>query len=423
MRLAIAAFLVAAAACGPGGRDDVPDAKSGCGDGVITPPEEQCDDGLANGSTESLCTVDCRDRTLTASVEQQVALPVPARKLYWTNSCFQGQWLVASNFDDEGIAVVSTEGPESFLLKAHAAPVDFTIGSIDEMNTCRADLIWVEQAIPGIGGPWLLWTGLGDTPEPVIHELPFPIPGASNVVFEREGRQQWPILLSAEAGGHLYLARLFYPEAPGGYVDLTDLGPSSSTPRLSVNIRESGPGPDFGFSRVAEFGSDGPTSVVMVKYDYTAFSDPPSVDFAGTWPNVVLSADDGEWVPETEGQTQLALLDPSGTVNIWDFHGDPAEVEPLLFGNLTAGTQQIATFDFDGGTGCVTPYCGVVGVAPDGSIELLTDNGTGRALEKQRFDFGVPCTACAIDQNELRAVPEWFAFDTLAVRVRIRADL
>src|SRR5262249_48300190 len=34
-------------------------AAAACGDGTVTPPDEQCDDGAANGTDDSCCTISC----------------------------------------------------------------------------------------------------------------------------------------------------------------------------------------------------------------------------------------------------------------------------------------------------------------------------------------------------------------------------
>src|SRR5262245_5787920 len=92
-------IAVLGAACGPG-RQDAPDAVRGCGDGVVQADSEECDDAAGNGTADSLCTLDCQDRTLRADILGQTPLPVPARKLIRVRPCFQGEWLVTSNFDD-----------------------------------------------------------------------------------------------------------------------------------------------------------------------------------------------------------------------------------------------------------------------------------------------------------------------------------
>lgn len=326
--------------------------------------------------------------------------------------------MVASNFDDDGIALVSSEGAGTFLLKAHSAPLDFAVGSIDEQQTCGTDVIWIERPVPGVGGPWLLWAEIGEEPAPVVHELPFPIPGADGGVFERRAAAQlWPVLLSATAGGRLYLARLFYPAAAGGHVDVTDLGLASESPRISVELDDRIVG---GFDRVAELGANGSTSVVMAHYDSLNESVLPSIDYQGTWPDFVISANHGEWVAGEGGREQLALLDQDGIVSIWDFLHDPAEVEPTYFGIMPTGTQEIATFDFEVSNQCVAPYCGVVGLDPDGNAVFIAGNGAASGLRPQSFDIGPSCSTCSLDQGELFG-PEWFGLDDTAVKVHVAA--
>jgi hypothetical protein len=154
------------------GRPLAPDAEIwGCGDGVVA-PEEECDDGPGTGTSTSLCTLDCRTaRVKWVQLEGNTQLPFPARKMVGGLPV-----LVISNFDDRGIAIVpvGNKGPP-VILKKYAAPVSFEVHGVDRV-------VWIERAVPGLGGPWLLWTIIGEDP-PVIREIPYPVEGAEAGTF------------------------------------------------------------------------------------------------------------------------------------------------------------------------------------------------------------------------------------------------
>lgn len=423
--------LALVAACAPAGREG--DGPPRCGDGILqlgqtyeldVPPllvTEQCDDGDLNGTTESQCSLQCQDMTLQVDVSRQLQLPMPARKLMAMSTCLGADWLFASSFDDRGIAVISAENEQSFVLKAHGPPSDFTIGAISDHNACSTDLVWIERAIPTVGGPWLLWARIGEEPAPIIHELPFPIPGAVDAVFQREHPIGLPLIMTAASGGRLFLARLYYPADAGGHVDVTDVGAASTAPSLAARIEFDHGQVNDGFTRNAVFDSSDPPHVVVAKYD-VAQEGTPFADYDGTWPRRVISAENGEWVPGFEARGQLAMLAADGTVDIWDFLSDAGEITSTTYGVLPPQTQQLAVFSSDLSYQCVEPWCAVLGVATDGSITVLQNNAEGHALAPQRFDIGPPCTVCSLDEMQLvhsapGSYPSWYAFDDLAVQV------
>jgi hypothetical protein len=144
---------------------------------------------------------------------------------------------------------------------------------------------------------------------------------------------------------------------------------------------------------------------------FRAFSSPRS--FSCEWGD---SNPHGEWVPGIPSGGQLAMLSPDGAVDISDFYAT-GEVTPTRFGELPPGSQQLAVYG--DGSHCVEPLCSVVGIVPDGSIVILADNWAGHALAPQRFAIGPPCTVCSINEFMFDSARPWFAFDDLAVKVRI----
>jgi len=240
----------------------------GCGDGVISDgslgPAEQCDDGLENGTEFSLCHTSCYSAEAAFHrIGPDTMLPFPAKKLVWAGV------LVISNFDDQGIALVpvgNTSAPA--LLKRHSAPVDFEVGG--GLGASDWWVMWIERAVPGEGGPWLLWANLGEFPAPTIHELAFAASTRGDPVFVR---YDWGHngVATVDANGHLVFIRV--EDLSQGLASLTDLGPAPSGVLRRAALTYA--------RRAAIFFEDGPgTTVVAVSPPWLA---PPSGNPPNTW--------------------------------------------------------------------------------------------------------------------------------------------
>jgi hypothetical protein len=412
--------LVLLAGCDPAPRDIPP---PGCGNGVLEPEFEDgqsvgetCDDGPLTGTAESLCSVDCQSAKLApVEVTATQELPFPARKLM-----VSGSWLVASSLDDRGVALVA--GDTVHVLKAHAAVADFTISAVDETDWSSPDVVWIEHAAPGLGGPWLLWAEIGEEPIPVIHEIPFPVPDASDIAFLR-GTDQLayvPIVMSVVASGRHYIVRMPHPLHPSGWTTVTDLGPvPSSGPILAVTASAS----DSYTSRMISFFGTGPAYVVAATPLDLHFYVPPVVEYAGTWPTSIISADNASFTPSapaTEVWTQLAVLAPDGTVYVWKFDRDLGEIDTTYFARFPEGTQQLASLglapsslDIEGSNSSV------LGIVDDGSLAFILNNRAGRGLATQQFWIGPSCSVCTLGEQVMQLNgTEWVAFDDLAMRIQ-----
>jgi len=197
-------------------------ASSSCGDGVVNGESgvESCDDGGANGNATSLCSIQCADRTVRwhSMIPPTTVLPFPARKLVDS-----GPALVISSFDDSGIATVpiGNDRPTDVLRK-YSAPTAFQVGGWTPSPWPA--VMWIERAVPGQGGPWLLWAKIGEPFFPVIHEVTYTTPNSTGGVFIRSGDFGNNAIVEVIAGRLLYRLPIWELLAPDGSIDIWAAG-------------------------------------------------------------------------------------------------------------------------------------------------------------------------------------------------------
>lgn len=357
---------------------------TGCGDGItVEDPadpnvSEQCDDGDQTGTSDSLCTLECKNaRVEWVPLEGQTTLPFPARKLVAVAA-----QLVVSAFDDRGIAVVPVgNAAGSVILKKYSAPVSFEVQD--------DKIIWIERGIPGMGGPWLLWTRLGDLS--VINEITYPRPDSSAGIFVLADNVGPNGFIVHDENGHLHRVMLWNPEQP--VIQDYDVGPTESR-EVTLGRRLA-----HTSNRVAYFLEAGEQTEVLVTDDYPL---PPQRHWYGIWPKKVLHAVDG-YFKGPFADEQVAMLAPDGAVDVWSFQGPLSEITDSLFGYVPAGSQQIMRDD----------SASVYSIDSAGNLVVLKNNGAGRSLRAQQFPIGPPCSICTI--AETVGAPEWFALDLVAV--------
>jgi hypothetical protein len=391
--------LAAITACGdiPGRPPDAP--APFCGDGIVTPnPDpalnESCDDGAATGGPDSLCTLDCKDATREwIPLPGDTILPFPARKLVEALPAH----LVISNFDDNGIALVPISNVgETQVLKKYSAPIDFEVGRWSSQGPM--EVMWIERAVPGVGGPFLLIAPIG-VAAPVIRELPYPVAGGAGgrfVTFENVGAYGMVEISDGR------LVRV-WPEraAPGG--DLTmhafDLGPAGEgsiafATRLDVDPQ----------LRVAVFTQTESATAIVLAIDPNG--GPTTREWDTSWLKRVIHAADGRWTT-SQGPYQVALLAPDGTIDILALGSTPGEILDTSFG-VVPGAQQLQA-SFPGSPGLQS----IVTLDDQGRVVLLRNNGRGRALRPQYFPLRNGCTVCTL--GETANYVDWFALDTIAI--------
>lgn len=360
-----------------------------CGDGVVSDgslgPTEWCDDGSANGTELSLCFPNCTSaesswRPIEADT---TVLPFPAKKLIpsWDH-------LVISNFDDQGIALVPirNSGPP-VLLKRYGAPVDFEVPAGLPGST-SSSVMWLERAVPGVGGPWLLWANASEDPAPTIHVLPFPTDTRGDPVFVRH---DWGHngIVTVDANGHLLF--ILVQDLSQNLVRLTDLGPApSGILRRAAHTRN--------WARTAIFFEDGPITTIVTLSG--SWPEPPSVDSQTIWNGFIHDVAWGEWLPSLVDE--VAVLGAQGEVTIISPGQDLVEAFPPVFTRIPGNVTDISD---DRGN--------LYAMTQDGNLVWIVNNREGRGMKPQLFPIGLPCTVCTI--AEQWTSPAWFALDTIAV--------
>ena len=382
-----------------------------CGDGIITPaPEdparhETCDEGFETGGATSLCTLQCRDaRVRWEELPGTTVLPFPARKMVHGLP----DHLVISAFDDNGIAIVPVANSGGTqILKKYSAPMAFEVGKWDQSDTLM-EVMWIERAIEGVGGPYLLFAKIGEEPA-VIREVAYPLMGSVGGKFA-----------SIENIG------------PNGFVDVLQDGTIQRvwTYGLSMSSNNLGPTPGGTLSfalrfytvdatariRLATFFADGSATGIVLASDPNG--GPSTRDWEYVWNKSVLDAVHGSWTRQ-QGVNQVALLSTDGTVDILSLGSTPAEILDSAYGALPAGSQHITSL---GGAdpSLDIPRYSLLTVDAQGRIVVLKNNGAGRSLAPQYLPIGPSCSVCTIAEHA-GANPEWFALDTLAVRGTVLA--
>jgi hypothetical protein len=192
-----------------------------CGDGITvadplaTELSEECDDGAATGTDESLCMANCKSGHVEwKPLEGETTLPFPARKLV----AIPG-YLVISSFDQRGVAVVPIGNTsEPVILQKYSSTSSFEVQP--------EGILWIERAVPGVGGPWLLWTGFGPSLGSIT-EIPYPTAPATGGLFALGSNYGPNGFLERDASGHLH--RTLVSNLPNPAIEDIDVGPTSGT--------------------------------------------------------------------------------------------------------------------------------------------------------------------------------------------------
>ncbi|MDB4956163.1 MAG: hypothetical protein JWO36_3732 [Myxococcales bacterium] len=176
---------------------------------------EQCDDGPLNGTPQdpNRCTKQCLRGDHANGLEpiQHVpfAVAFPMKKIVELEINTTCPSLAFTGFDDTGAHVAlgppNAGGfslvvqPQIVTMKVHSAPSG--LGRLWRPNGDFSSPLWVERAVPGVGGPWLFFATFSADFTPTIHELPYPFPdGEGGEIIVEDG--QMPLLVDQSTTTH-----------------------------------------------------------------------------------------------------------------------------------------------------------------------------------------------------------------------------
>lgn len=410
-----------------------PDA-SLCGNQVLD-PNEQCDQGLRNGTPQGRCTRQCLDGVYPNAAIQS-ATRLPGHKV---NEPFRVQLngdthvvfrdndavYLALGLNDTTIGGSFT--PMLLQLRGAAAPTSLgwfiTGDTFTDVPRSYSFPLWIEQPssqTSGIQG--LYWAHLDTNNTPVIHSLPYPFPdGTGGVILTTFDR---PAMIVDQSSTPPYdlLVAVVSANCQSGFRFTTARIPSHGMRRGVVagnrlvldSVEQSEVDPPPQVHRIVQFYEDThafsqidvrpPTTGDLLGL-YGQFSIYESA--TGTWPfDVAGAADWREAMADAPGGDYNALSHPNpfavintdGSVYIWQFNSSfPSEGFVAPFAQVSPGTHVAFTF-YRADTTAV-----LWSLAPDGSVSILNDGDTedlrSPSLESETLPAISPWANASISPN------------------------
>lgn len=412
-----ACALLLVASCGPPPEDRADAGPPGCGDGLLQEGEE-CDEGLRNGTDESVCTLICRSGKIDFDVLGSFELPFAPTQMYVVGRAnVEGDALVFSHADEEGIGVLygiataaqSGNTPLLYMLPpVHTRPTSFDVRHVEG----TAEMVWVEERASSTEGPWLFVATLGDDAHaaPTVRELPYPIPSTAGGHFVQRGQVSSVFMTDRDDDGELWVA---YLDALDSTV-VSDQGPSPAELELTRGWLRS-PGNEY--TRLVRFFAN-PRSVHVGTFGATGAG---TVQLVEPW-SLTVRETDAVVMGRASLETELAMLDGSGNISIWPFSDPQPEAAAMLYGKVPAGTQNFQGF-FRGLSVDLEAVMDIVALSPDGSLVSLANNGAGDALQVQTTQIGPPCETCTMAETGMDGyLTNWISLDRTVYQVRLVLD-
>lgn len=384
--------------------DAAPDAAAPfCGDGVFE-NGETCDDGAATGTPQSTCSKQCRSIAGCTYVlpMHRVAgdLPNPARQLVdWNlnNGYTEAVAFTGSGDDPLHVAIPrtqtfsETEAPRVIPLQLHSPATSVTrlwkpSANPNQMYDVTYPL-WIERAIPSVGGPWLVYATFDASLTPTYTEIPYPFPDGEGGQLHIEPGQM-PFLVDYSAATHELLIAVIVTYNDGSVRVLPSRLPAPGAQRgvlAGVPVKMGSYASPVTFDYV-QFFDDNETFQLFTIDAPTSDPLDPTAQYAaseiahGTWP--MHATDATYWLegwdamdPATHDPSYLnpyptALVADTGDVYIWQFNHSPDGESPLVpFGHVPPGSHVPS---WPGYPGCIPRALTIY--SPDGNQIYLHDS-------------------------------------------------
>jgi hypothetical protein len=226
--------------------------------------------------------------------------------------------------------------------------------------------LWIEKAVPNVGGPWLVYATLDSQLVPTYFEIPYPFPDGEGgrLLVEPD---QMPILVDYSPATHELLIAVIVAYGDGTVRVLPSRLPAPGAQRGVLvgapgKIREVSDDHTYEY---VQFYDD--TQTFQMFRIYAPTDDPfsltaqyPITEVAhGIWPTRVVDATywlegwDG-WDPSTWQTSYVdpypnAVLTDTGDVYIWQFNEVPSGEFPILpFGHAEPGARMWGDFAYVG---------------------------------------------------------------------------
>lgn len=410
-----------------------PDA-SLCGNQVLD-RNEQCDQGLRNGTPQGRCTRQCINGVYpNAAIAYSTRLP-GHKVIEPFRVQLRGDTHVVFRDDDAVyLALGLNDGTigRSFtptLLKMRGAAPPTSLGwfitgdSFTEMPMSYSFPLWIEQPstqTQGVQG--LYWAHLDSSNTPVIHSLPYPFPDGSGgvilstyerapIIVDQSSVPPYDLLVAVlsanyQAGFHFTTARIPSHGMQRGVVAgnrlvLDSVEQSELVPPPQVHRIVQFYADTHAFSQIDVrpptagdlLGLDGQFSIV----ESATGTWPFDVAGAADWREAMVDGPYGDFTALSH-PNPFAVINTDGTVYIWQFNASfPSEGFIAPFAHVAAGTRVAFTFYLAGATAVLWS------LAPDGSVSILND-GDGEdlrspSLEPETLPAIGPWTNASISPN------------------------
>ncbi len=386
--------------------------------------DEQCDDGPLNGTSASLCTVQCLGGLWSIGPTLSIPLDSPPRSMQ-SFSINDHNSLAYTSYDDDadhgtigGLDVFPAPEPTTITLKVHSPPT--SLGLLRQFNANVQWPVWIERAIPGVGGPWMFFASFDAAGEPTIHEVPYPFPDGAGGEFYTMNVPTNPVLVdqSTDGSNDLLVAVLIAIDAD----DIVVAQQRLPAPGAHRGVLVGNPGAVDTFDspswldrfNFVQFFDDNSTFETF--YVTEPDSDVRPADFtisefaAGTWPYPVV---DGVLLPkEWNGDPAMthpyatAVIADTGDIYTWQFDHSPAgEFQPTLYGHVAPGSR------LGPGGGDNDPDA-IIAYQPDGSEEVLADGDLAHtpssSLHPQISQLSTAWTTAAVKWTQFSFGPgDW----------------
>ena len=377
--------------------------------------DEQCDDGPLNGTSASLCTVQCLGGHWAIGPVSGIPLDSPPRMIQTFVINDHNSIAYTSNDDDAvhvtigGLDVFPAPEPTTIKLKVHSPPT--SIGLLDGFNIPQQWPVWVERAIPGVGGPWMFYATFDATGAPTIHEISYPFPDGVGGDLSTFDSAINPVLVdqSTDASHDLLVAVLIAVDE-----DTVVVAPQRlMAPGVHRGVLVGNPGQPDDYAPLSnrysfvQFFDDNSTFETF--YVTEPGTDVRPADFVittsatGSWPYPVV---DGVLLPKIWNNDfsmahpfTTAVMTDTGDIYTWQFdHSPSGEFPPTLFGHVAPGSRLVH------GGGDDDPDA-VIAYQPDGTEIVLADGDLehipSTALQAQTSQLSGPWTT---------AVAKWAPF-------------
>ena len=352
-----------------------------CGNGVFEYDlGETCDEGAANGTSQSLCTKQCEQASSGEWLIRGVPLDLPAKRYVRVGFWGQSNWGVAyTAFDDAGVHVLRNIGLNQPLdpipLKVQAAPV--ALGALGVGSSTLP--LWVEHASDGLH---LYMADLPSGAPATINEVPYPFPdGTKPQLFVSEFRFTAMLVDQSAEPPHDLLVAMFMARTPTDITTKTLRVPAPGRVRsLALEHTAWDRAADKIVQQVVQFFEDTST---FVAFSNITPNVPCVCDFdlyesgRGNWPYTVVGGtgwyEGGSTplppVPANSHPPPFVTMTDTGDLYIWQFvEGTSGESFIAPFGHMPTGTGIISAL-----AGSIP---GVWGIEPNGKLLLLNDADT-----------------------------------------------